>query len=63
MAVRSLLVFKHDNQLGKAPSHSLFDMVKVVKKEAVDLVRSFADYDLTIDEAAIPSGVSLSRRI
>ena len=63
MAVRSLLVFIHDNQLGKAPSHSLFDMVKVVKKEAVDLVRSFADYDLTIDEAAIPSGVSLSRRI
>lgn len=63
MAVRSLLVFKHDNQLGKAPSHTLFDAVKVVRKDTVDLVRSFSDYDLTIDENSIPDGVSLIRRI
>jgi CRISPR-associated protein Csd2 len=29
MAPRGLLVFKHENQLGKAPSHALFDRLKI----------------------------------
>src|SRR5690606_35452166 len=35
MASRRLFVFKHDDELGNAPSHKLFDMIKVEKKEGV----------------------------
>jgi CRISPR-associated protein Csd2 len=63
MNPRALLVFKHDTQLGNAPSHKLFDLVTVTKKPNVEAPRSFNDYDLTINEAAIPNGVTLIRRI
>lgn len=63
MAVRGLLVFKHDNQLGKAPSHTLFDLVKVERKDDSKPARSFSDYEVSIDQAAIPEGVTLIRRI
>lgn len=63
MTPRALLVFKHDTQLGNAPSHKLFDLVTVAKKPEVEVPRSFGDYDMTIDESAIPNGVTLIRRI
>ena len=63
MTPRALLVFKHDTQLGNAPSHKLFDLVTVAKKPGVEVPRSFGDYDMTIDESAIPNGVTLIRRI
>ena len=63
MNPRMLLVFKHETALGSAPSHSLFDLVKVTKKEGVESPRSFSDYDVTIDEAALPDGVKMIRRI
>lgn len=63
MNPRALLVFKHDTPLGAAPSHKLFDLVTVVKKPEVEVPRSFSDYAVTIDEAAIPKGVTLIRRI
>lgn len=63
MNPRALLVFKHDSALGSAPSHKLFDLVTIVKKAGVEAPRSFADYEVTIDEAALPSGVTLIRRI
>ena len=49
MAPRGLLVFKHDSQLGKAPSHSLFDRLKIEsfeKSSAADgkPPRQFTDY-------------------
>jgi CRISPR-associated protein Csd2 len=63
MNPRMLLVFKHDSALGSAPSHTLFDLVKITKKEGVEAPRSFSDYDVTIDEAALPAGVILIHRI
>lgn len=63
MNPRALLVFEHDSQLGSAPSHKLFDLVSVKKKPEVEVARSFADYEISIDEAALPSGVKLIRRI
>ena len=63
MNPRALLVFKHDTALGAAPSHKLFDLVSITKKAEVEVARSFADYDLTIDESAIPNGVTLIHRI
>lgn len=63
MAVRKLLIFKHDNDLGKAPSHTLFDLVKVKKIDAAKPARAFGDYEVRIDESALPAGVTLMRRI
>jgi CRISPR-associated protein Csd2 len=49
MAPRALLVFKHDSQLGKAPSHSLFDRLQVESFESTPAAdgkppRAFNDY-------------------
>jgi CRISPR-associated protein Csd2 len=49
MAPRGLLVFKHDSQLGKAPSHSLFDRLAIASFEDTPAPdgkppRKFADY-------------------
>ncbi|MBC2595162.1 type I-C CRISPR-associated protein Cas7/Csd2 [Ruficoccus amylovorans] len=63
MNPRGLLVFEHDNQLGKAPSHRLFDAVQVQRKDGVEVARSCRDYEARIDEAAIPTGITLHRRI
>jgi CRISPR-associated protein Csd2 len=63
MAMRSLLVFKHDSQLGKAPSHTLFDRVQVKRKDESKPARAFADYEVSVNESDMPEGVSLIRRI
>lgn len=60
---RKLIVFKHDNELGKASSHKLFEAVTVKKKEGVEVPRSFNDYEVTINRAAIPAGVEVIERI
>lgn len=63
MAPRALIVFEHASELGNAPSHKLLEAVSVKKKPSVETPRSFADYDVTIDEAAIPAGITVHRRI
>jgi CRISPR-associated protein Csd2 len=63
MTPRGLLVFEHDSQLGNAPSHKLLESVTVVRKLESEVPRSFSDYEVTIDESAIPAGVTLIRRI
>jgi CRISPR-associated protein Csd2 len=59
MGTQRLIVFKHDNQLGKAASHKLFEAVTIKAKEGVDCPRTFSDYDVTIDLSAIPAGVEV----
>lgn len=59
MAVRKLILFKHATDLGNAPSHVLFDRVKVEPKDSSKPARSFSDFDLKIDRAGIPQGVEL----
>ncbi len=61
MATRGLYAFRHDNGLGRAPAHRLFDTVQVQRREGVEVPRSFSDYALNIDEAALPEGVELLR--
>lgn len=64
MAVRSLIVFRHDSELGCAPSYKLFDAVSVAKHDDVEAPRSFADYgDVTFDEDAIPEGIEVIRMV
>lgn len=50
MNARSLIIFKHPNKLGNAPSHKLLEAVTVQKKEGVVTPRSFADYIVTIPD-------------
>lgn len=61
MAVRRLIVFKHESELGNAPAHKLFETVAVSRKADVAVARSYADYDVSIDEAAIPTGVTCTQ--
>lgn len=64
MAVRSLVVFKHDSELGNAPSYKLFDAVSVKRKEGIEFPRSFADYgDVEVDESVCGDGVELIRML
>ncbi len=62
MAVRKFIVFKHESELGNAPSHKLFEQVKVQKKEDVAVPRSFNDYEVTINREATPQKVELIER-
>jgi len=63
MNPRALLVFEHGSQLGSAPSHRLFEAVTTVRKTEVAVARSFEDFRLRVDEAAIPASVTLHRRL
>ena len=61
MAVRELIVFKHSTELGDAPAYKLFEAVQA--KKNVDVPRSYRDYDVSVDESAIPEGVTCTRMI
>lgn len=60
MSARGLIVFKHQDKLGNAPAHKLFDAVTVTRNgDASGPARSFGDYAVAVDEAAIPDTVSM----
>ena len=61
MAVRELIVFKHDSELGNAPAYKLFDLVKVEKKIGITAPRSYTDYVVTLEEENLPQGVTCTR--
>lgn len=61
MAVRELIVFKHDSEFGNAPAYKLFDTVNVAHKPDVVAPRSYSDYTVEVDEAALPTGVTCIR--
>lgn len=63
MAVRRLTVFRHDNQLGRAHSHSLFEAVTVVRRPEAQVARAFADYEVRVDRASLSSGVEVVERV
>ena len=60
MATQKLIIFKHDSALGNAPSHKLFDLVKIAKKDGVVVPRKFADYEVVVPKKEdLPSGVEV----
>jgi CRISPR-associated protein Csd2 len=59
MAVRKLVIFKHESELGNAPAHKLFELVRVSKKPEANPPRSFTDYEVSLDQASAPSGVTV----
>jgi CRISPR-associated protein Csd2 len=63
MAPQALLVFEHATPLGNAPAHKLFERVKIAAKPGVTAARDFADYALSIDDANLPAGIKLHRKL
>lgn len=63
MAVRELIIFKHDSELGNAPAWKLFEAVQVRRKDgnAVLPARSFQEYEVLVDEEHLPQGVTCQR--
>lgn len=63
MAVRELIIFKHDSELGCAPAWKLFESVKVERTHKDDIApaRSYGDYQVTVDESALPAGITCRR--
>ena len=59
MATRKLFVFKHESDLGNAPAHRLFDLIRVNKKEGANPPRSFNDYEVIVNKENLPHGVTL----
>lgn len=58
MAVRKLVVFKHDSELGCCPSYKLFEKISIAKKDGVTAPRSFGDYNFSVDASSLPDGVT-----
>ncbi len=76
MATRALITFEHDNALGRAPAHALFDRVTVGRRMDGEVreigdkrldnqppARRFADYAVAVDDAGLPDGVTVRRVI
>jgi CRISPR-associated protein Csd2 len=60
MALRGLYIFSHDNPLGNAPAHRLFERIQPALKEGVTTPRHFHDYDVQVDDTNMPDGVTLT---
>lgn len=58
MAVRKLVIFKHDSELGEAPAWKLFKLVDVQRKPEIAAPRSFEDYQFHVDTDHLPQGVT-----
>lgn len=63
MAVRELIVFRHESELGSAPAYKLFDTVTVARKDKSAPARAYSDYDVQVRDEALPAGVTCTRMI
>ena len=61
MAVRELIVFKHESELGDAPAHKLFEAVSVCRKDGVAIPRSYQDYIVEVADN-LPEGITVEHR-
>jgi len=61
MALRGLYVFSHDNPLGNAPAHSLFERVSTDLAAEIEAPREFGHYSVTVDDENLPAGVTLTK--
>lgn len=59
MAVRKLFVFKHQSELGNAPSHILFEKISAKRKDAAKPARAFGDYEITAPKAGKLDGLEV----
>jgi len=62
MSSQKLFVFKHQDKLGNAPAHKLFDLIDIQRKEGSEgPARSFKDYCVTVGSA--PQGVEIIEKL
>jgi CRISPR-associated protein Csd2 len=61
LALRGLYIFSHSNSLGNAPAHSLFDRIRPKLIEEVQAPRHITDYLMTVNDADLPDGITLTR--
>ncbi len=59
MVMRKVILFQHGNELGSAPAHKLYELLKVAKKPGVEVPRSYADYDVQLAKEQLPSEVTV----
>ena len=62
MSAQRLIVFRHNSPFGNAPANKLFDLVKISRTTA-NPPRSFSDYEVSIDTASLPAGVTVEELI
>lgn len=62
-ACRGLYVFSHDSKLGNAPAHKLFDRVSIGQNPDVATPRGFNDFEVRVNQDAMPAGVALTTLI
>ncbi len=63
LALRGLYIFSHASPRGNAPSHLLFERVAIRRKPEVEAPRAFRDYLITVNQDALPDGVTLTRLV
>jgi len=66
MSLRGLYIFTHDNPIGRAPAHKLFEKVRVTLNPGVESPRSFNDYTVEVPPEgplADFEGVTLTRLV
>lgn len=63
MQTQGLYVFKHENELGKAPAHKLFDCISITKRKPETVPRRFDDFIVSINESMLPDGIELIRLV
>ena len=64
MATQKLIIFKHADKLGNAPSHKLFDLVKISRvREDGTPARSFSDYVVSINRVDKPQDVEIIEKV
>lgn len=61
MSVRGIFRFTHEHELGNAPFWKLKELVHIDSK--VDYPRQFNDFDICVDEAAIPEGITMDKLV
>lgn len=57
MATKRLIAFRHESMLGNARADKLFERVTVTPR--TETPRTFADFDIAVDDATLPAGISL----
>lgn len=63
MAVRKLILFKHDSELGNTQSHKLFELISVAKDDSERPARKYSDYTVEIDMSKVPDGITIIEKL
>jgi len=64
MCARKLVIFKHATELGNAPAHKLFDLIKVFRStDPARPARAFSDYKVEVNKSGLPQNVTIEEKL